>query len=74
MNQYRISETDFSEVLGKSRTNQAERDAWMQPKLQAHIDAVNDMKKDVKFYEKKIIIINLLYYFKTLYTANYIYL
>lgn len=53
-----ISETDFSEVLGKSRTNQAERDAYMKPLLETEQKAVDELKDKVKFYTNKIVIIN----------------
>lgn len=53
-----ISETDFSKVLGKSRTNQAEREAYMKPQLADLQSKIDELEKTIKYYENKIIIIN----------------
>ena len=53
-----INETDFSKELGKSRTNQAEREAYMKPYLAEYEEKVNELTKKVKYYENKILIVN----------------
>ena len=53
-----LLETDFSEVLGKSRTNQGERDAYMKPFLAEHENKIDEYNTVVKFYKTKLNIIN----------------
>ena len=53
-----LLETDFNEVLGKSRTNQAERDAYMKPFLAEHENKIDEYNTVVKFYKTKLNIIN----------------
>ena len=51
-------ETDFDEVLGKTKHNKDEREAWMRPHLTKFEDNVDTFKHDIKFYKNKLNILN----------------
>lgn len=53
-----LLETDFSTVLGKSRTNKEEREAYIKPFLADLENKVDECQNKVKFYENKIKSIN----------------
>lgn len=53
-----LMETDFSAVLGKSRTNKEEREAYMKPHLAEYKEAVEQAEAQTKFYKNKIKILN----------------
>ncbi len=53
-----LLETDFSAVLGKSRTNKEEREAYIKPFLADLENKVDECNDKVKFYENKLKILN----------------
>ena len=51
-------ETNFNEVLGKTRHNKDEREAWMRPHLVKFEDKIDAFEHDIKFYKNKLNILN----------------
>ena len=53
-----ILETDFAKAIGKSRPNQADREAYIRPTIAPIENEIDNLKRDIAFYKHKIIIIN----------------